>query len=168
VEIRNCDRLDLDLLDRWIPSGGRTSFHRRRFARQDRGEGTYLVAWRDGRPVGHVEIRWSGCAAPHVRAAVVRCPELNAPGVWPPELRRRGWGTALLRAAEVIVSTRGHAVVGLGVTDDNVDAAALYARLGYADRGLRYQDRWSWVDQDGVVHDESAWATFLVKNLNRG
>jgi hypothetical protein len=57
---------------------------------------------------------------------------------------------------------------GLGVADGNVGAAALYTRLGYADRGLRYRDRWSWVDHDGVVADESAWAAFLVKNLNPG
>src|SRR5262245_26448371 len=99
VEIRICERRDLDPLDRCIPSGGRTSFHRRRFAQQQAGAGTYLVGWLDERPVGHLLIRWTGCEAADVRRRADGCPELNALGVWPPELRRRGIGRRLLRHA---------------------------------------------------------------------
>lgn len=66
MEITVCGAADVALLDRYLGSPGATSFHARRFARQEAGECTYLVAWLDGRPVGHTEMRWLGCAAPEV------------------------------------------------------------------------------------------------------
>lgn len=165
MQIRSCRREDLEILDRCIPSGGGASFHRKRFERQESGGGTYLVAWRDTQPVGHLEVRWSGCAAPAVKSALSTCPELNALGVWPPEARGHGVGTALLLAAEEQAQARRFRVVGLGVADDNFRAGALYARLGYMTRGPRYRDDWSWTDDTGVEHRESVWATFLIKHL---
>lgn len=165
VEIRVCGGEDIDLLDRCMPSEGETSFHRQRFERQQDGGGTYLVAWRDKQPVGHLEIRWSGCSAPAVKCSVPACPELNALGVWPPGERGQGVGTALLLAAEEKARARKFRIVGLGVAEDNFRAGALYARLGYMTRGPRYHDNWSWTDEEGVVREESRWATFLIKHL---
>jgi GNAT superfamily N-acetyltransferase len=165
AEIRVCEEADLDLLDRCMPSGGRTSFHRRRLERQKAGAGTYLVAWLHGRPVGHLLIRWTGCEADDVRRSTGGCPELNALGVWPPELRRRGIGRDLLRRAEVLVAERGHPTVGLGVADGNPDAARLYRRLGYTTPAGRYVGRWTWIDHHGDEREESEQSTFFVKNL---
>ncbi len=165
VGIRVCEQTDLDLLDRCIPAAGRTSFHRRRFERQSAGGGTYLVAWLAGRPVGHLLIIWAGCDAEEVRRETAACPELNALGVWPPEQRRHGIGRELLRQAEILVAAHGHRTVGLGVAADNPDAARLYRRLGYIVRVQRYVDCWTWVDQDGVEHEEAETASFLVKSL---
>ncbi|MBL7494865.1 GNAT family N-acetyltransferase [Frankia sp. CNm7] len=165
MEIRICEGSSLDLLDRWIPSNGRTSFHRRRFEQQVAGSGTYLVAWLDQRPVGHLLILWTGCAADESRHWPVRCPELNALGVWPPRQRRQGIGRALLGRAEAMVAERGYVAVGLGVADDNPDAFRLYQRLGYTTRVGRYVDRWTWVDHDGVERQEAEPCTFLAKSL---
>lgn len=97
MEISVCRSGDVALLDRYMGSPGATSFHARRFARQEAGECTYLVAWLEGRPVGHAEMRWTGCAAPEVS---LDCPEIGGLAVWPEDLRSRGIGTALIRAAE--------------------------------------------------------------------
>ncbi|NUT29689.1 MAG: GNAT family N-acetyltransferase [Streptomyces sp.] len=164
MEITACTAADVALLDRHMGSPGRTSFHARRFERQEAGECTYLVAWLDGRPVGHTEMRWTGCADPEGRAACPGCPEIGGLAVWPEELRSRGIGTALVRAAEQLARERGLAVVGVGVAKDNPRAAALYARLGY--RSLAdYVARYSYEDVDGTIRECADTCAFLVKNL---
>ncbi|MFJ9249460.1 GNAT family N-acetyltransferase [Streptomyces sp. NPDC101776] len=167
MDIAVCGADDVALLDQYIGAPGATSFHARRFARQERCESTYLVAWLDGRPVGHVELRWTGCDASAVRAARPGCLEIGGLGVWPEELRSRGIGTALIRAAEELAVERGLTDVGIGVEKDNVRAAALYARLGYEPL-TDYYDRWSYEDADGFLHDNVDHCTFLVKDLPSG
>ncbi|MFF8969470.1 GNAT family N-acetyltransferase [Streptomyces sp. NPDC014995] len=152
MEITVCGAADVALLDRHIGPPGATSCHARRFARQERGESTYLVAWRDGRPVGHAEVRWTGCDAPAVRAARPGCPDIGGLGVRPEELRSRGIGTALVHAAEELARERGITVVGPGVAKDNPRAAAPYARLGYRPL-IDYVDRWSSEGTDGTTHE---------------
>jgi GNAT superfamily N-acetyltransferase len=165
ADIRGSTLADLELLDRRIPSGGRTSFHRQRFDEQLAGTGIYLIASIENRPVGHLLIRWTGCVADEVRRATSACPELNALGVWPPELQRQGIGSQLIRHAEQLAASRGHLTIGLGVADDNPDAARLYERLGYTTLAARYTDRWSWIDHQGHEHGESQSAVFLVKHI---
>ncbi len=159
-----CRAADVALLDQYIGSPGSVSIHARRFARQGAGGGTYLVAWIDDRPVGHAEVIWDGCAAPEVRAALPGCPELNGLAVWPPQLRSRGIGGALIRRAEELAREHGRTVLGLGVAADNPKAADLYARLGYR-RLTDYVDRWSYEGHDGVTHECADPCTFLTKEL---
>jgi GNAT superfamily N-acetyltransferase len=167
MEIAVCRAADVALLDECVGSPGVDSSHARRFARQEAGGGVYLVAWLDGRPVGHGEVIWGGCADPEVRAALPGCPELNGLGVWPPELRSRGIGGALIRRAEELAREHGRTALGLGVAADNPRAAHLYARLGY--RPLTdYVDRWSYVDHDGVTRECVDPCTFLTKELPSG
>ncbi|MEV0741392.1 GNAT family N-acetyltransferase [Streptomyces sp. NPDC050549] len=167
MEIAVCRAADVAPLDEFIGSPGGASSRVRRFARQQAGRGTCLVAWIDSRPVGHAEVIWDGCAAPEVRAALPVCPELNGLGVRPPRLRSRGIGGALIRRAEELARERGRTVLGLGGAADDPRAAALYARLGY--RPLTdYVDRWSYLDRDGSVHECVDLCTFLTKELPSG
>jgi GNAT superfamily N-acetyltransferase len=163
MDIVECRAEDVVLLDECLPSGGATSFHAGRFTRQVAGSGTFLVAWVEGRPVGTGEVRWDGCAAPEVQAEFADCPEINGLHVVEP-LRGTGIGTALIHHAERLAVDRGRRTIGLGVDHDNPRAAALYARLGYRPM-VRYVDRWTYTDRDGVGHDEEAHCVFLVKDL---
>ncbi|NUQ98086.1 MAG: GNAT family N-acetyltransferase [Streptomyces sp.] len=162
MEITVCRAADVALLDRYIPSPGVTSFHAGRFARQEAGDCTYLLAWLEGRPVGHTEMRWIGCEAPEV---AVDCPEIGGLGVWPEHLRSRGIGTQLIRAAEELARERALPVVGIGVGRDNPRAAALYARLGYRPV-TDYLDRYTYIDADGAERECIDACTFLVKELH--
>ncbi|MFJ9580213.1 GNAT family N-acetyltransferase [Streptomyces sp. NPDC101191] len=164
TEIRPCRAEDIAPLDRHLPAPGAPTRHADRFARQEAGQGTYLIAWRDGRPAGHGQVRWDGCAAPEVRAAVGDCPEFNGLDVRE-ELRGRGVGTALILAAEELARERGRTLLGLGVAHDNPRAAALYARLGYAPV-TAYTDRYAYTDPAGLRHACADACTFLVKRLD--
>ncbi|MEU3843509.1 GNAT family N-acetyltransferase [Streptomyces sp. NPDC028635] len=164
MEITVCRAADVALLDQHIGSPGASSSHAVRYARQQAGQGTYLVAWLEGRPVGHAEMRWIGCGAPEVRRAAPGCPELNGLAVWPEHLRSRGIGSALIRAAEDLARERGVPRTGMGVARNNRRASALYARLGY--RPLTdYLDRWTYQDDDGETRARVDPCTFLVKRL---
>ncbi len=168
VRVRPCREADLEPLERYLPSPGRTRRHAARFDRQERGLAAFLTAWADDVPVGTAQILWQGCAAPEVRARFPGCPELNGLSVWPPELRSRGIGSALIAAAEERVRAAGHPLIGLGVDDDNHRAAALYARIGYRETGCRYVDRYAYLDDEGVRHEVADPARFLVKELPKG
>ncbi|MFF9196138.1 GNAT family N-acetyltransferase [Streptomyces sp. NPDC014779] len=163
TRIRPCRAEDLALLDRHLPTPDAPGRHAGRLARQQAGLGTYLIAWRDGVPAGNGQVRWDGCAAPEVRARLADCPELNGLDVRE-ELRGRGIGTALVRAAEALARERGRTHLGLGVADDNPRAAALYARLGYTPV-TAYTDRYAYTDPQGVRHECADPCTFLVRPL---
>ncbi|WP_416974653.1 GNAT family N-acetyltransferase [Streptomyces sp. 4F14] len=165
MEILACRREDLVVLERVMPSDSVDGSHPMRFARQEAGRSTYLIPWLDGRPVGHAEVRWTGCEAPDVQAAHPGCPEINGLVVWPENLRSQGIGTALVRAAEEWALARGVTVMGLGVDDRNPRAAALYERLGYRP-GVRYVDRWTEVDPRGVRHEHVDPCRFLTRKLS--
>jgi GNAT superfamily N-acetyltransferase len=165
VQIRECRSEDLDVVEAAIPSGP-SRFHHRRFARQQEGRGTYLIAWLDGAPAGHAEIRWDGCDAADVLTRFPDCPELNGLGIWPQRLRSRGIGTALIGACERRAADRGLVRLGLGVADDNPRAAALYLRLSYQETGCRYLDQYEIRDPAGARHLITEPCRFLIKDLS--
>ena len=134
LEVRLCTVGDLELLERRLATGAGRD-HDQRFAHQQAGRGYYLVAWLWGEPVGHLLVTWIGPDYPPVRQLVPDCAHISAAGVVAP-LRSRGIGTALVTAAEILASRRGHQMVGLVVATDNPRAQALCLRLGYADVGL--------------------------------
>jgi GNAT superfamily N-acetyltransferase len=164
METAACRAEDIEVLDHFMPSYSVDGNHAARFGRQEAGDSTYLIPWLDGTPVGHAEVRWTGCAAPEVRASRPGCPEINGLFVWPESLRSRGIGTALVRTAERMAKERGIGAMGLGVDDGNPRAAALYARLGYLPT-VPYVDRWTHLDSDGVRHEQADACVFLVKAL---
>jgi GNAT superfamily N-acetyltransferase len=160
--IRPCRADDLEALEQAEPTD-RNRFHRVKLERQERGEGTYLIACDGDLPLGHGEVRWTGCAAPEVRSAYPECPEINGLLVY--RLRGRGIGTALITAAEDLARNRGHTMIGLGAGDDDPRPRALYERLGYRPV-LDYLDVWPYLDDAGVNTLIKDPCTFLVKELS--
>jgi GNAT superfamily N-acetyltransferase len=144
VTIRPIAAGDIPLLDSLMPRRMPTT-HRERLETQERGDALYLIAWLDGRPVGHLLLKWDQPSS---------SPESSVP--WPvfsdisvhPDLRSRGIGTQLMEHAEGEARRRGYRQVGLSVALDNPRARALYERRGYRDSGLApYDSRWPYLDE---------------------
>ena len=143
--------------------------HVRRLADQRAGRVTYLIAWAEGRAVGHALVRWGGATNPELRWLLdtrERHPYVEALLVHR-SLRSRSVGSQILDAAEALTQRRGVRQIGLAVAVENVRARALYERLGYRDIGLgEFGNAWSYVDEDGNEVAESETCTYLVKELD--
>ena len=145
--------------------------HVRRLGDQRAGRVTYLVAWADGRAVGHALVRWGGTTNPELRWLLdAREPDPYVEALLVhPSLRSRSVGSQILTAAEALARQRGLRRIGLAVAVENARARALYERLGYRDVGLgEFASAWSYVDEAGNEVAESETCTYLVKELGRG
>ena len=160
--IRECTADDVGPLEELSPSGLNRE-HARRLERHLACEETYLVAWCDGALAGHGALLWQGCTDAEVRAAFPNCPEIYGLGVRS-ELRGRGIGTALVRAAEDRTWRRGLRRIGISVDVDNERAGRLYERLGYVAM-MRYLGAWGYLDDDGTKHVAVNPAIFMVKDI---
>ena len=163
--IRECAATDIEALERHMPARP-SQVHAEHFSQQQAGRWTYMVAWDDNSvPVGVCVIRWEGWAEQEALDAFPDCPEVTNLQVHPAQ-RGRGTGTALIASAEENVRGRGFRQIGVGVADDNPRAAMLYARLGYADTGLRAESRYLYPDDAGVPREIVEHNILLVKNLD--
>ena len=125
IEIRECRKGDLVLLEQILPT---KEYHKKRFLDQKAGRGTYLIAWRNNRPVGHLNIRWGSAQKPKIKP-MLNCMEIV------PELRSRGIGAQLLVAAEKLIKKRGLGQAELMVGVNNTRAKEFYERSGFKDPG---------------------------------
>ena len=146
LTVRVAEDADLPALDRALPTG-RNDVHRAFLARQATGEVTYLAAWRGDTAVGVGLVRWTGRGGSPD-------PELSNLHV-PAALQSQGIGTAIVNFAEDLARARGRVRLVIGVDEDNVRAAALYERLGYADTGRRWSGSYTWYDEAGAEHQET-------------
>lgn len=172
IILRTCRFEDLPVLERWQPTG-RNRTHAWRFAHQEAGTSTYLLAVRSDAAadpsndaplspsalVGSCELRWGGPDQPHIPAT----PEINGLQVWPEELRGQGIGAAILAAVEEHARARGHRTIGLGVTDPRPQR--LYEQLGYIDSGLRYVGRYTEHDEDGSTREVSEHCRWMTTGI---
>lgn len=136
--------------------------HRARWETQQRGDGLYLLAHRDGEVVGHTMLFKQSRYA-EVRAALDPV-EINALHAYVPN---QGIGTAIIRAAEAIAADWSRPVIGLAVGLDNSGARRLYERLGYRlwDGG-QVIDTWTEQDAEGnIVRSHADPCEYLFKPL---
>ena len=164
--IRDCAAGDIEALERHMPTWD-GQVHANLFAQQQAGLWTYLVAWKEGSaPVGVCVIRWDGSAEEEPEPSA-EWPRLTNLQVHPTH-RGRGVGTALIEAAEERARGLGFRRLGISVADDNPEAGRLYARLGYADSGLRHESRYMYPDDTGALVERVEQDILLVKALDVG
>lgn len=160
IEIRLLTDDGLKALETAIPARGS---HPGRLEEQKKGNASYLVAYHNGTPVGHLNLKWNGDDSTEVKKHLSNCPEINGLTVWPPEMQSQGIGRKLITKAEEMAKERGYKQIGMGVGVDNPRAKALYEKLGYIDWGHGiYTDVWT-DKQTGELHSDPCY--YLVKNL---
>lgn len=155
VEVRACaSDADADAAEQALPSRGRRTHHRR-WAAQQAGEGTYLLAWHGSLVVGHVILRHTSRFPEVSEAMAGEHPELLRLAVAPHALRR-GVATALLGAAAGLAREQHDVrLLGLAIPDENEAALVLCRRLGWVrSPGLSLVDAWTWTDERGREHEE--------------
>jgi len=139
--------------------------HRKRFARQKKGEVVYLIAWYENLPIGHVLLKWSGTTKAPMVARLKDCPHIEDLFVIP-DCRSKGIGSQLMDAVEGLCAQKGYAQVGLGVGIDNLRARSLYERRGYIDAGFgEFRTIYPYLDKNGKQQSGEEICVYLVKKL---
>ena len=171
VRVRVVVEAEVPILVAAFPEKGAAPFnrHAERFAWQQRGDVTCLVAWQDETPVGHVFLRWpGGQGGLTVQACALGCVEVGDLSVVE-QARGRGTGRTLMEAAQALAAARGHALIGLEVTVNNPHeqvARALYQRLGYRDAGCgEFISGYTYWDAAGTPHRDEHLHRYLTRQL---
>lgn len=164
-EIRPLAQSEIPLLDAHLDARRLAGRHAERYEQQRRGALTYLIAWRDGLPVGHAMARWTGAMDEFVSSRIADCAHIEDLFVTP-ALRSGGVGSRILAHAERLALGRGFARIGLAVGIDNPRARSLYERRGYADAGFGiFEIGGTYRDIDGVERRWREVCEYLVKGL---
>jgi ribosomal protein S18 acetylase RimI-like enzyme len=166
VYINLCKEEDLGLLEREMPSPGKSKSHERRFRMQEDDSASYLIAWRKEKekPIGHILIKWGGLGRDLPEDLKI-IPELNSLVV-AKELRGMGVGRTLIKEAEARVKKKGFKNVGLLVSLNNKYAKRLYERLGYKYSSSDiYIDSGKMIDNNGNKYIDSEDCLAMFKNL---
>lgn len=158
VEVRKLNEADLEFVEKAMPS----QHHKKRLNTKN---ADYLVAWADGKPVGHLLLRWSGSDNPFLVAKNLDYPYLEAVSV-KEDFWSRGIGTQLMQKAQDLVNDKGFDKIGVSVGLENEKARNLYEKLGYLDSGFgEFEVSWSYVDESGEEKSEVEICVYLVKEL---
>lgn len=126
--------------------------------------GTTLVAWLDGTPIGHIQVRWRGSVHSYVRARLNKTPEIRRLRVHP-EAQGIGVAKALLREAEELAVSQGYRSVGLAVGVTNETAIGLYARCGYVQSDIANFHSAMGMDDEGRRYKHVV--QYMVKPIGR-
>lgn len=163
MEIRPCRAEDVEVLETFICTGS-SRHHKARYAAQEAGESTFLIAWRGDVPVGHVSLLVRSKYA-DVEARHPSLREINALGV-PRAERRHGVATALMIEAERLAFEAGAAALGLACDENNPPALTLYRGLGFVRwSGGEVVDLWTSRADDGVETLHADRCRYYVKAL---
>jgi GNAT superfamily N-acetyltransferase len=170
IVVRVVDGSELDTLVATFPEKGAcpSNRHVERFAWQERGDVTCLVAWDDEVPVGYVFLRWPGGQGLTEQARALSCVEVGDLFV-AAQARGLGVGRKIMEAAETLAAERGHTLIGLEVTVANPSndvARVLYQALGYCDSGLgSFVSGYSYWDSAGNPQRDEELHCYLVRKL---
>ena len=170
-DVRVVVESELDALVATFPERGAAPCNRHveRFAWQERGDVTCLVAWDQGIPIGYVFLRWPGGQGGLTeQARALGCVEVGDLSV-AGQARGRGVGRKLMEAAEALAAERGQRLIGLEVTVSNPNndiARGLYEKLGYCDSGLgAFLSGYTYWDSAGNPQRDEQLHCYLAKKL---
>ena len=165
VAIRRLAASELEAFARDLPAWNSTEYAKR-LAAQERGELMQVVAWDSGRAVGKAMVLFPEHEEYTESARRERCAEIRDVEVVE-QGRRRGIGSAMIRALEDSARERGMARTGMScaIGRDAGPAELVYGTLGYVRAHgpfISSTDLW---DDDGRPIPVGAVMAYLVKQL---
>ena len=170
VSVRVLTAAELPVLTAAFPEPrSPTNRHIERFARQQSGDLTSLVAWDEDRPVGWVFARWparnGGLTEQALALGCVEFADLFVAE----DARGLGAGRALMEAVEALALASGFDLVGFEVTVANSFkdvARGLYERMGYQDVGFPpFISGYTYWDEHGQAQRDEELHRYLTKRL---
>lgn len=160
LQIRIATKHDLESLTSALVPELSAAHIAQRFEESRAGIRTMLVAVRDGSAIATISIG----GGRFQQEGSLRLFALNVG----PAFRRKGVGTALVKAVESIAAESGMDEVNLEVTTENEDAIRLYRELGYRICGDTVMGHWQNMRDDGTSETIEAPLFVMVKKLGGG
>ena len=158
LEIRTATDRDLESLTNALGPELSAEHIAQRFEESKAGIRTMLVAVRNGLAIATISIG----GGRFQREGSLRLFALNVGQAF----RRKGVGTALVKAVEAIAANRGLHEVNLEVTIDNEDSIRLYRNLGYRICGDTVMGHWRNIRDDGTSETIEVPVFVMVKRLD--
>jgi GNAT superfamily N-acetyltransferase len=134
IEVRPSTPTELEVLCAAFPDRPRP-LHEERLVHQEDGHGPYLIAWMEGKPLGHIQLQ-----LPDERDLDSMVEGRGAAwgeDLWvTPSARGRWIGPALMRALEMEARRAGvmRIVFFVGIDEGYAAARAIYAWMGWRER----------------------------------
>ena len=157
IAIRIASEHDLESLTAALEPELSAAHITQRFEESRAGIRTMLVAMRDGSAIATISVG----GGRFQREGSLRLFALNVG----PVFRRKGVGTALVKAVEAIAAESGMDEVNLEVTIDNENSIRLYRKLGYRICGDTVMGHWQNMRDDGTSETIEAPLFVMVKRL---
>ena len=130
VDVRPLRRDEIRVVADELNPARNADTHRSRLSLQDDGVLVYLIAWLDGKPVGHGLLLWRGPTGSPKQHIDKVCPYVE--DLWVrKDLRSRGVGARILAEMTILAVANGHGSISLSVGVDNRRAIRLYERMGF-------------------------------------
>lgn len=142
IQVRPCTPADLPALHALEPHPA-AHLAQDHCERQARGDYLFVIAWRNGIPLGSSVLDWD--------PANQWCPELKNLWVYP-EHRRQGVARALTSSLEGAAAEHGFQEVFLRVDPNNAAAIPMYVGMDYSPTGHHVMTYYEWVDSAGALH----------------
>lgn len=167
IIIRQSQKDELDTLHNEFSPDSLIKLHHNRHEIQENGEGVYLIAWHNDKPISHILVRWNGPDKDPSNIYPFPTPYLEGIGTQE-AYRRKGVATRMIQKAEYMIQERGLHQVGLTVgSDDNPDARQLYEKLGYKDwEQGEFTISWEYKNKNGNEGKEFEVCIYMFKELS--
>jgi len=165
IAIRRLTAGELDAFARDLPAWNSTEYAER-LAAQERGELVQVVAWDDRRAVGKAMVLFPEHEEYSESAERERCAEVRDVEV-AEQARRRGIGSAMIRALEDAARERGLSRIGMSfaIGEDAGPAELVYGKLGYRRAHGPFIHSTDLPGDDGRPLHVGAVMAYLVKEL---
>ena len=164
MKIRKAKQSDLKLLNKYLQVSI-PQFHEQKLKEQKTGKSAWLIAWMDKKPVGHIQLRFSGCEVKKVRDKLPGCSHIEALGV-KEEYRKKGIATKLINFTEDLSKKKGYKKIGLSVEEANSFLKKIYEKRGYKNWGKgTIIEKWEELDENGKKKIVKEKCEYYIKEL---
>lgn len=116
-----------------------------RFIEQDKGKSLYLLAFQEGKPVGHIYVRFSGSEKYH------NCPILQDLYV-SKKFRGRGIGTKIVQDTELYLKNLGYGKISLDVETNEEWVRKFYEKQGFKLKSGPHKIFWTEKDTNEKIN----------------
>lgn len=166
IKIRPVTKEEIPILEKYLGKKTIPWFHTSKLETQEKGDGLWLVAWKNDVPVSYLQLLWTGPQETEVRKYIKNCAYLKSAGV-DEKFQSQGIGSQLIHEAEQLARYKEFKQIGMSVgSTDNPKARRLYERLGYEDWGYgEFTVTWEEIDKNGNKKTEYEVCIFMIKSL---